>query len=73
MGHVLRIDARKTNTSRKTWFLAVRRKAQRSQTPSSDVTEDVKEHPMIKLLLWAVGIIFVIGLLVVFGVIDLIF
>lgn len=29
--------------------------------------------PMLKILAWIVGIIFVIGLLVVFGVIDLIF
>jgi len=28
---------------------------------------------MVKVLLWIVGIIFAIGLLVVFGVIDLIF
>jgi hypothetical protein len=32
-----------------------------------------QETAMVKILLWVVGIIFVIGLLVVFGVIDLIF
>jgi len=31
------------------------------------------EAGMVKVLLWIVGIIFVIGLLVVFGIIDLIF
>jgi hypothetical protein len=32
-----------------------------------------EERHMVKFLVWAVVIIFVIGLLVVFGVIDLIF
>lgn len=41
--------------------------------PSPRVGLIQREHHMLKLLFWAVGIIFVIGLLVVFGVIDLIF
>ena len=32
-----------------------------------------KERHMLKVLAWTVGIIFLIGLLVVFGVIDLVF
>jgi hypothetical protein len=32
-----------------------------------------KRHLMLKFLAWAVAIIFLIGLLVVFGVLDLIF
>lgn len=31
------------------------------------------EALMLKILLWIVGIIFVVGLLVIFGIIDLIF
>jgi hypothetical protein len=29
--------------------------------------------PMLKIIAWIIGIIFVVGLLVVFGVIDLVF
>ena len=36
-------------------------------------SEAIGRKQMLKALLWIVGIIFVIGLLVVFGVIDLIF
>ena len=39
------------------------------------VTRDIlnAERGMVKVLLWIVGIIFLIGLLVVFGILDFIF
>jgi hypothetical protein len=42
---------------------------------SSDVIEgrQVLEAAMVKVIGWVVGIIFLIGLLVVFGIFDLIF
>lgn len=47
----------------------------RNTTRSSDVLleRQCAEGRMLKVLAWIVGIIFVIGLLVIFGVFDLIF
>jgi hypothetical protein len=35
--------------------------------------DEQREIAMLKVAMWAIGIIFIIGLLVVFGVLDLIF
>jgi hypothetical protein len=53
----------------------VRRPARRLRfrRGNCSATVPTEEANMMKILLWIVGIIFLIGLLVVFGVIDLIF